>query len=239
MKCPGRNGWILLLSLVASSCVGQSIAVEGFYDQRVPAEIEMQPREGPRNVIHDTELDRAGIQGAFAHPYGFYRVWLQFHFEKVAAAMPEGPADFSGVGAGFGVSGRRIMGLVDEDSTLLTPYLFEFNVTDAFGSSRPEPDLEYDRFFYREALFHLGLGAELSPLILTGGWAVQFISGDTAARDTSGVVPADRRSTFDDLNHGPFVTVGLLLPDERPVRVELRLGGGDLEEIRLGIGLGF
>ena len=236
----GRLSGLVGLAFAGASCAGTPLAVEGFYDRRVPEKIELQQWEGSETELSDTELSRAGLQVGLSDPDGFYRLWLQFYGEQVDAQMPEGPADFSGLGAGFGVSGRRIQGVVEKDSTLLIPYHIELNATEASGSSRPRADLEYDRFFYREAYFHLGLGAEWKPLIVTAGWAVQFTDGRVDAIETVSGEEFFRRNTLNGLNHGPFVTIGFVLADEQqPIRVELRLGGGDLEEIRLGIGVGY
>jgi hypothetical protein len=226
---------LLLLTAALAGCVGTSANVEAFHDLRQPAELDLQQLPD----VERPELARSGVRGGLSHPDGYYRVMMQLFYESVDAELDTGAASFSGLGAGFSVSGRRIEGVMERDSRWLLPYSFSFNISESTGSDRPTPDLEYERFFYNEALFELGLGIDLTPLLLHAGWSVAYLNGQLNAIDLSGPTELLRRNTFNAVNHGPYLAAELVYADERPVHVELRVGGGDLERVYLSAGVGF
>lgn len=225
----------LLAPLCLASCAGSPISVEGFYDQRTPEKLELQPDDD----LKDVEFSRGGLRAGLAHPEGFYKFSMNVFYESIESEMPEGSAYFSGGGAGIRFNGRRIEGLQEPGSKLLIPYRFEANIVETKGSSRPLPDLEYERFFYNEALFDLGLGVDFEPLMLYAGWTVQFLQGrvDAVVHGPSSGTP--QRKTIEGVNHGPFAAAELLYADERPIRLELRVGGLDFEQIWFSAGVGF
>ena len=224
----------LCASLLAS-CVGTSANVEAFHDLRRPAKVDLQQLPD----LERPDLARTGLRGGLSHPDGYYRAMMMLYYESVEGEFATGPASFSGVGAGFSLSGRRVEGLMERDSRWLLPYSFGFHVAESTGSDRPTPELEYERFFYNEAIFELGLGLDLTPLLLHAGWSVEYLYGQLSAIDRSGPVELSRRNTFDAANHGPYLAAELVYAEERPVHVELRVAGGDFERFYLSAGVGF
>ena len=225
---------ILLVALL-SSCVGTSVGVEAFHDLRRPEAVDLQ--QLPH--LERPDITSSGLQFGMSHPDGYYRVMMHLSYETVEGEFQTGAASFDGIGAGVAISGRRIEGLMERDSGWLLPYSFGFHLAETTGSDRPTPDLEYERFFYNEALFELGLGVDLTPLLLHAGWSVQYLYGQLNAIDRSGPDDLLRRNTFDAVNHGPYLAAELVYAEDRPVHVELRVAGGELERFYLSAGVGF
>ncbi|MCB9916430.1 MAG: hypothetical protein H6828_14985 [Planctomycetes bacterium] len=219
----------LCLPLVA--CASAPVTVEGFYDGRTLASLDEQASPD----LRDVESKRGGLRVGVADPEGYYRIYLQAFAEDVDLRAAEGPIDLRGGGAGFGVSGRRVLGVFPRESAWLLPYRFEANSVTLRGSSTPAPGVEYERWTFGEASFDLGLGRELGALLVMAGWSVSFHQGRLDA-DLSGT---PRRHTTEGWNQGPWFALELGYVEDRPVRVVLRVGLGDLEQVALSAGVGF
>lgn len=223
--------WIAALS---TGCADAPITVAGFYEGRTLGSLQHQASPD----LLGTRTARGGARFGVAHPDGFYRAALSVFAEELDVNTPEGPARLSGGGAGFSFGGRRIEGVHAPDSHWILPYRFTASAISTTGSSRPVPGIEYERMTYGDARFDLGLGVEFSPVIFHAGLTAVFLNGRLDARSTApGGAP--RRQTVNGANLAPYAALELIYAEERPIRLELRVSGGDVEGVAFSAGVGF
>ena len=225
---------LALAALLLASCANAPVTVAGFYEGHTLDELRHQALPD----LEDTEMTRAGVRVGAAHPHGYHRTSFQVFYEELDVNTPEGPARLTGGGAGFSYGARRIEGIHEPDSRWLLPYRFSAAAVTTTGSSRPAPDIEYERMNYGEARLDLGVGVEYAPVIVHAGFTTLFIDGRLDAR-RFGPMAGPRRQTVNGANFGPYVALELIYAEERPIRVELRATGGDIEEFVFSAGVGF
>jgi len=231
-----RTPLLTIALLACASCAGPGFRAEAVHTDRKPAALDLRtaPPEGVQE-LRETRLRRTALRFAVGGPNYSALGYGQFIHEDQDLPTAAGGGELEGRGFGAGVIGRqRFEGFQLGPLEFELPYRLGLNYVEGSGRGQATAAGTFGDFIYYEWEADVGASLRLGSFDLTGGWAWHDVKGKVRVHQgTSGPFKGLRGT-----NHGPFATLGYDF-GSIPLRCQVHLGFGDLEELRISAGLYF